>query len=162
MNQAHLWFNVSVFLQDILAGCKEALSLSPHSGFILERLSSSPQQKSSFPGSSSGDSSPGLSVAISASGSSTGSDPDITAKHSTLSAAWHLRAESEQASHDQSVFCFVFSVFWHVKGRVHIITFVRFVSGLWSLIVFGCWHSESKCTVYLNCVFVTTKSKMPF
>lgn len=94
--------NISVFLQDILAGCKEALSLSSHSGVILERLSSSPLQKSCFLGSSSGDSSPGLSEVISASVSSSGSNPDINTKHCTLSAVRTL--DSEQASHHPSSF----------------------------------------------------------
>lgn len=92
------------FLQDILAGCKEALTLSPHSGVILERLSSSPLQKSNFLGSGSGKSSPGLSEEILASSSSTGSNHDDRTKHSTLLGARSVKGESEQASHDQSVF----------------------------------------------------------
>uniref|UniRef100_A0A8C4GQL5 mRNA export factor GLE1 n=1 Tax=Dicentrarchus labrax TaxID=13489 RepID=A0A8C4GQL5_DICLA len=84
--------------EDILAGCKDGLSLSSDSAVILERFSSSPLQKSCFLGSSSGDSSPGLSEEISASASSTGSIPDINGKHTTLSAAPPVRAESEQAS----------------------------------------------------------------
>ncbi|KAM9360177.1 mRNA export factor GLE1 [Symphorus nematophorus] len=86
--------------EDIMAGCKEAFSLSSHSGVILERLSSSPLQKSCFLGSSSGDSSPGLPEEISASVSSAGSIPDINGKHATLSAALPLRTESEQALSD--------------------------------------------------------------
>ncbi|XP_035513910.1 nucleoporin GLE1 [Morone saxatilis] len=88
--------------EDILAGCKDGLSLSSDSAVILQRLSSSPLQKSCFLGSSSGDSSPGLSEEISASASSTGSIPDINGKHTTLSAAPPLRAESEQALSDEA------------------------------------------------------------
>ncbi|XP_074495601.1 mRNA export factor GLE1 isoform X2 [Sebastes fasciatus] len=73
--------------QHILAGCKEALSLSSHSGVILERLSSLPLQKSCFLSSSSGGSSPGLSDEISTSASSSGSIPDLNGRHATLSAA---------------------------------------------------------------------------
>ncbi|XP_070690606.1 mRNA export factor GLE1 [Pempheris klunzingeri] len=86
--------------EDILAGCKEALSLSSHSGVILERLGSLPLHKSSFLGSSSGDSSPGLSEEIPASVSSTGSIPNI--KHSGLCAAPPLRPESEQTLGDET------------------------------------------------------------
>lgn len=103
MNVVHLSFNVSVYFQDILAGCKEALSLSSHSGVILERLSSSPLQKSCFLASGSGDCSPGLSEEILGSISSTGSVPDINGKHSTLSAALPLRTVSEQASVTSSI-----------------------------------------------------------
>ncbi|XP_070760483.1 mRNA export factor GLE1 [Enoplosus armatus] len=88
--------------EHILAGCKEAFSLSPHSGVILERLSSLPLQTSCFLGSSSGDSSPGLSEEISGSVSSTGSIPDINGKHTTPYAAPSLRIESEQAKADVS------------------------------------------------------------
>lgn len=94
------------FLQDILAGCKEALTLSPQSGVILERLSSSPLQKSNLLGSGSGKSSPGLSEEILASSSSTGSNHDDRTKHSTLLGARPVKGESEQASHDQFVFFF--------------------------------------------------------
>ncbi|KAE8291750.1 Nucleoporin GLE1 GLE1-like protein [Larimichthys crocea] len=87
---------------DILAGCKEALSLSSHSGVILERLSSSPLQKSCFLASGSGDCSPGLSEEILGSISSTGSVPDINGKHSTLSAALPLRTVSEQAFSEEA------------------------------------------------------------
>ncbi|XP_037632575.1 nucleoporin GLE1 isoform X2 [Sebastes umbrosus] len=73
--------------QHILAGCKEALSLSSHSGVILERLSSLPLQKSCFLSSSSGGSSPGLSDKISTSASSSGSIPDLNGRHAALSAA---------------------------------------------------------------------------
>ncbi|XP_074495600.1 mRNA export factor GLE1 isoform X1 [Sebastes fasciatus] len=73
--------------EHILAGCKEALSLSSHSGVILERLSSLPLQKSCFLSSSSGGSSPGLSDEISTSASSSGSIPDLNGRHATLSAA---------------------------------------------------------------------------
>lgn len=85
-----------------MAGCKETVSLSPHSGVILERFSSSPLQKSSFLGSSSGDSSPGLSEEIPTSISFTGSIPDINTKHATFSAAPPLRTESEQALSDDA------------------------------------------------------------
>ncbi len=122
---------MSVFLQDILAGCKEGLSLSSQSGVILERLGSLPQQKSGFLGSSSGDSSPGLSEEISASVSSTGSIPDISAKHATLSAAPSLRIESEQASLVLVFQCFNFTV----------------LAG--SFVVFGCWRSERNIQ-YIN------------
>ncbi|XP_026199992.1 nucleoporin GLE1 [Anabas testudineus] len=86
--------------EHILAGCKEAVSLSSHCGVILERISSSPLQRSSFLGSSSGDSSPGLSEEIPASVSSRGSIPDVNSKHTTLSAAPSLKTEREQAVSD--------------------------------------------------------------
>ncbi|GLD61418.1 nucleoporin GLE1 [Lates japonicus] len=88
--------------EHILAGCKEAISLSSRSGVILERLSSSPLQKSGFLGSSSGDSSPGLSEEIPAPGSSTGSVYDINNKHNTLSTALTLKAEHEQVISDEA------------------------------------------------------------
>uniref|UniRef100_A0A671X7K1 mRNA export factor GLE1 n=1 Tax=Sparus aurata TaxID=8175 RepID=A0A671X7K1_SPAAU len=88
--------------EDILAGCKEALSLSSHSGVILQRLNSSPLQKSCFMGSSSGESSPGLSEEVSASVSSAGSISDINAKHTSLFAARPSRTESEKASFSSS------------------------------------------------------------
>ncbi|XP_018529200.1 mRNA export factor GLE1 [Lates calcarifer] len=88
--------------EHILAGCKEAIGLSSRSGVILERLSSSPLQKSGFLGSSSGDSSPGLSEEIPASGSSTGSVADINNKHNTLSTALTLKAEREQVVSDEA------------------------------------------------------------
>uniref|UniRef100_A0A7N6BGM5 mRNA export factor GLE1 n=1 Tax=Anabas testudineus TaxID=64144 RepID=A0A7N6BGM5_ANATE len=84
--------------EHILAGCKEAVSLSSHCGVILERISSSPLQRSSFLGSSSGDSSPGLSEEIPASVSSRGSIPDVNSKHTTLSAAPSLKTEREQVN----------------------------------------------------------------
>ncbi|XP_067428730.1 mRNA export factor GLE1 [Thunnus thynnus] len=84
--------------EDILAGCKEAISLSSHSGVILQRLGSLPPQRSCLLGSSSGDSSPGLSEQIPASISSTGSIPDITAKHTTLSVTTSLKSEHEQVN----------------------------------------------------------------
>lgn len=84
--------------EDILAGCKEALSLSSHSGVILERLSSSPQKKSFCLGSSSRSSSAGLSGEISASVSSTASIPDTNNKYTTLCAVPPLRTESEQTA----------------------------------------------------------------
>uniref|UniRef100_A0A7N5ZVX3 mRNA export factor GLE1 n=1 Tax=Anabas testudineus TaxID=64144 RepID=A0A7N5ZVX3_ANATE len=98
MNEVHLSSIVSVSLQHILAGCKEAVSLSSHCGVILERISSSPLQRSSFLGSSSGDSSPGLSEEIPASVSSRGSIPDVNSKHTTLSAAPSLKTEREQVN----------------------------------------------------------------
>ncbi|XP_029016690.1 mRNA export factor GLE1 [Betta splendens] len=73
--------------EHILAGCKEAVSLSPHSGLILERLRSSPLQKSCFLGSSSGNSSPGLFDDNQASLSSRESFPDVDTKHKVLSTA---------------------------------------------------------------------------
>ncbi|XP_034547368.1 nucleoporin GLE1 [Notolabrus celidotus] len=88
--------------EDILAGCREVLSLSPHSGVVLERLGPLPLQNSrSFLGSSSGDSSPGLSDVISASASSTGSIPDINGRSNAVYAAPPLRTESEQALSDE-------------------------------------------------------------
>ncbi|KAM3611433.1 uncharacterized protein V6R79_018474 [Siganus canaliculatus] len=83
--------------EDILAGCKEALSLSSHSGVILDRLSSSPQKKSCL-GSSSRSSSAGLSGEISASVSSTASIPDTSFKYTTLCAVPPLWTESEQTA----------------------------------------------------------------
>lgn len=87
--------------EDILAGCKEALSLSSHSGVILERFSSSPLRRSCFLGSTSPDSSPGLSEHISASASSTGSS-EINSRHTSLFAGPPLRAESEQSVSDET------------------------------------------------------------
>ncbi|XP_054466906.1 mRNA export factor GLE1 [Anoplopoma fimbria] len=87
--------------EDILAGCKDPLSLSSHSGLILERLGPVPLQKSCFLSSSSGGSSPGLSEENSASVSSSGSIPDLNARHSALSAAPSLNAEREQAVSDE-------------------------------------------------------------
>ncbi|XP_042344836.1 nucleoporin GLE1 isoform X2 [Plectropomus leopardus] len=91
--------------EHILAGCKEALSLSSHSGVVLERLSSLPLQNfgllGSGSGSGSGDSSPGLSEEISASGSVTGSIPDLNARPAALSAA-PLKTEREQAVSDEA------------------------------------------------------------
>uniref|UniRef100_A0A8C9ZIK6 mRNA export factor GLE1 n=1 Tax=Sander lucioperca TaxID=283035 RepID=A0A8C9ZIK6_SANLU len=81
--------------EHILAGCKEALSLSSTSGIILERLGSSPLQKSRFLGSGSGDSSPGLSEEISSSVSFTGSTSDLNAMHTTLSSAPSSKTERE-------------------------------------------------------------------
>lgn len=88
--------------EDILAGCKEPLVLSSQTGVILERLGSLSLQQSGFLGSSSGDSSPGLSDEISASASSTGSIPDISARHAALSAPLSLRIESEQCFSDEA------------------------------------------------------------
>ncbi|XP_069580273.1 mRNA export factor GLE1 isoform X1 [Brachyistius frenatus] len=84
--------------EDILSGCKEALSLSPRSGVVLERLGSLPLHRSGFRGSSSGGSSPGLSEELPASIFSSGSIPDssISTKHSPLSAA--PPSSNEQAS----------------------------------------------------------------
>lgn len=81
MNEVYLRLNVCVCLQDILAGCKDAVSLSSHSGLILEHISSLALQRSSFLGSSSGECSPGLSEEIPASVSSMGSIPDVNTKH---------------------------------------------------------------------------------
>ncbi|XP_020513788.2 mRNA export factor GLE1 [Labrus bergylta] len=84
--------------EDILAGCREDLSLSPRSGVVLERLGPLPPQTSrSFLGSSSGDSSPGLSEENSASASSSGSIPDINGRSNTLHSAPPFRTDSEQA-----------------------------------------------------------------
>ncbi|XP_056140272.1 mRNA export factor GLE1 isoform X2 [Lampris incognitus] len=57
--------------EDVLSGCNEVPSLCPLSGFILERLSPRPQQKTSSLGSVSCDSSPSLREEIPASLSST-------------------------------------------------------------------------------------------
>lgn len=89
---------MSVFLQDILAGCKEALSLSSQSGAILQRLNCLSPQRSVFLGSSSGTSSPGLSDEVPASFSSTGSSRDVTVKNDAVTATVTLKAEREQAS----------------------------------------------------------------
>ncbi|KAK1893290.1 Nucleoporin GLE1 [Dissostichus eleginoides] len=83
--------------EPILSGCKEPLSLSPHSGVILERLCALPLQKASFLGSSSGDSSPGLSEDIFTSLSSTGSIPDLNARRTPS-----LKTEREQAVSDEA------------------------------------------------------------
>ncbi|XP_034396450.1 nucleoporin GLE1 [Cyclopterus lumpus] len=88
--------------EDILAGCKEALSLSPQSGVILERLASFPLQKSCFLSSSSGGSSPGLFDENSASLSSSGSVSDLHAGRAAPSAAASLNAEREQAVVDEA------------------------------------------------------------
>ncbi|XP_023150880.2 mRNA export factor GLE1 [Amphiprion ocellaris] len=87
--------------EHILAGCKDVLSLSPHSAVILERLGSLPLQKSSFLSSSSRDSSPGPSEEIPASVSSTGSVSDINTRNVLLSAAPSLKNEREQTSNDE-------------------------------------------------------------
>uniref|UniRef100_A0A8D3AZ98 mRNA export factor GLE1 n=1 Tax=Scophthalmus maximus TaxID=52904 RepID=A0A8D3AZ98_SCOMX len=88
--------------EDIMAGCKEAVSLSANSGIVLERLDSSPLLKFCFLGSSSGHSSPGLSEEIPASGSSRGSLPDVGAKLNALSAA---------VDHEQNVSRFLLQSF---------------------------------------------------
>ncbi|XP_008298095.1 mRNA export factor GLE1 [Stegastes partitus] len=88
--------------EHILAGCKDVLSLSPHSAVILERLSSLPLQKSSFLSSSSGDSSPGPSEEILASVSSTGSISDINTRNVSLSAAPSLKNQLEQDFGDET------------------------------------------------------------
>ncbi|XP_041642391.1 nucleoporin GLE1 [Cheilinus undulatus] len=86
--------------EDILAGCREVLSLSPRSGVVLERLGPLPSQTSrSSVGFSSGDSSPGLSK-NSASASSSGSIPDINGRSTTLYSAPPFRTESEAPSED--------------------------------------------------------------
>ncbi|XP_074527277.1 mRNA export factor GLE1 [Halichoeres trimaculatus] len=88
--------------EDILAGCRDVLSLSPHSAVVLERLGPLPPQTSrSFLGSGSEDSSPGLSDETSASASSTGSIPDINGRSSMLYSAPPVRTESEQALSDE-------------------------------------------------------------
>lgn len=143
MYEVCLRFNVFAYFQDILAGCKEALSLSSHSGVILQRLNSSPLQKSCFMGSSSGESGPGLSEEVSASVSSAGSISDINAKHTSLFAARPSRTESEKASFSSwwcrsCKFPHVFvcekkaccTIFWYVEGRVHVIVLTAwFVCG---------------------------------
>lgn len=83
-------------LQDILAGCKEVFSLSPRSGLILERLSSTLSQESRSQVSGSGESCPGFSEEIAASVSSTES------KHSAPSAARPLTDDSEPTSYECS------------------------------------------------------------
>uniref|UniRef100_A0A3Q3XAM6 mRNA export factor GLE1 n=1 Tax=Mola mola TaxID=94237 RepID=A0A3Q3XAM6_MOLML len=110
--------------EHILAGCNEVAVLSSQSGVILERLSMSPRQTSGFQRSNSGESSPGLSEEISASVSSTASNPDTDSKHSTLSAAWHLQAKSEQASYDLFFFVF-FSFVFFFKWSVNFVTCYR-------------------------------------
>ena len=105
----HLRSNTLVFSQHILAGCNEVAVLSSQSGVVLERLSMSPRQLSGFQRSNSDESSPGLSEEISASVSSTASNPDTDSKHSALSAAWHLQAKSEQASYGLVFFVCLFS-----------------------------------------------------
>ncbi|XP_071339931.1 mRNA export factor GLE1 [Trachinotus anak] len=87
--------------EHIMAGCKEDISLSSHSAMILARLSSSPLQKSFCMGSSSGDSSPGLSEETPASVSSIGSVPDINAKHNTLSATLSLKKAVSDVAKDE-------------------------------------------------------------
>ncbi|XP_034728778.1 nucleoporin GLE1 [Etheostoma cragini] len=88
--------------EHILAGCKEALSLSSTSGIILDRLATLPLQKSCFLGSSSGDSSPGLSEEISTSVSFTGSTSDLNAMHTALSSAPSSKTEREQVVSDEA------------------------------------------------------------
>ncbi|KAM9858149.1 mRNA export factor GLE1 [Aulostomus maculatus] len=83
--------------EDILAGCKEVFSLSSHSGAILERLSTLPPQSCCFLGSSSGDSSPGLSVDIPASLSPAGSPCNITTSNNSLTVTLSGQTECEQA-----------------------------------------------------------------
>lgn len=89
-------------LQDILAGCKEVFSLSPRSGLILERLSSTLFQESHSQVSGSGDSCPGFSEEIAASVSSTESNAVVASKHSTPSAARPLTDDSEPTSYECS------------------------------------------------------------
>ncbi|XP_008333866.1 mRNA export factor GLE1 [Cynoglossus semilaevis] len=72
--------------EHIMTGCKEALSLSSHSGVILKRLSSSSLQKSFSLDSDSGNSSPGLSEVIQASIPTSGSGPDVNGKLNLFSA----------------------------------------------------------------------------
>lgn len=79
------------FLQDILSGCKDVLSLSSRSGVVLERLGSSPLQKSCFLSCSPRGSCAGLSGENSTSASSSGSICELLGRPSAS-------AESEQAS----------------------------------------------------------------
>ncbi|XP_072243323.1 mRNA export factor GLE1 [Leuresthes tenuis] len=82
--------------EDILAGCKETLSLSEHSGVVLERLGSLSLQSSSFLDSSTRDSSPGLLEETLASVSSSGSFADLNSRPATLSATPSLKNDREQ------------------------------------------------------------------
>ncbi|KAF3695365.1 Nucleoporin GLE1 GLE1-like protein [Channa argus] len=68
--------------EDILAGCKEALSLSPYSGVMLEHMTFSPFKRS-FQAPRSGDSSPGQSEEIPALISTRESIPDVNTKQHT-------------------------------------------------------------------------------
>ncbi|XP_013870068.1 mRNA export factor GLE1 [Austrofundulus limnaeus] len=77
--------------EHILAGCKENLSLSPHTGVILERIDSVSLQKSSFL-----DSNVDLEETA-ASASSTGSSTDLNNKHNTTSSVLSLRSDNKQA-----------------------------------------------------------------
>lgn len=88
--------------EHILSGCKDVLSLSPHSAVILERLGSLPLQKSSFLSSSSGGSSPGPSEEIPASVSSVGSESDTNGRNASLSAAPSLKNERQQTCSDEA------------------------------------------------------------
>ncbi|XP_041854834.1 nucleoporin GLE1 [Melanotaenia boesemani] len=88
--------------EHILAGCKEALSLSPQSVAVLERLSSLSLQKSSFVDSSSRDSSPVFSEETPASLSSTGSITDLNRRHAALSATSSLKNQLDQAVNDKA------------------------------------------------------------
>ena len=94
----HYDWSLSVLLQDILSGCKETLSLSEHSGVVLERLGSLSLQSSSFLDSSTRDSSPGLLEETLASVSSSGSFADLNSRPATLSATPSLKNDREQAS----------------------------------------------------------------
>ncbi|KAM4576509.1 mRNA export factor GLE1 [Odontesthes bonariensis] len=87
--------------EDILAGCKETLSLSPHSGVVLERLGSLALQTSSFLDSSTRDSSPGLLEETLASVSSSGSFADLENRPATLSASPSLKNDRELAVNDE-------------------------------------------------------------
>lgn len=89
-------------MQDILAGCKEVFSLSPRSGLVLERLSSTLSQESHSRVSGSGDSCPGFSEELAASVSSTESNPVVASKHSTPSAARPLTDDGEPTSYECS------------------------------------------------------------
>lgn len=81
-----------------MTGCKEALSLSSHSGVILKRLSSSSLQKSFSLDSDSGNSSPGLSEVIQASIPTSGSGPDVNGKLNLFSAEPSSSFEHMQVS----------------------------------------------------------------
>lgn len=76
--------------------------MSPRSGLVLERLSSTLSQESHSQVSGSGDSCPGFSEEIAASVSSTESNPVVASKHSTPSAGRPLTDDSEPTSYECS------------------------------------------------------------
>lgn len=89
--------------EDILAGCKEELSLSPGSGVILERIRFVPCKRSCFQASSSGDSSPGLSEEIPASISTRESIADGNTKQTpTPFTASSVEIEREQLFNNEA------------------------------------------------------------